>query len=214
MEEEIKEINPASKEEEELANQEIEQVNGSQAPQHEELKLSDIKELAQILNIPYLESLPEPQPPKNVVKGDFDRIVGSWARQNLTVPFGEENGTVLVATARLNNIDAFELLEACYGRPISLVAVAPEKIYETVNKIRSRLMTDKASSLESKQDEEEREDLKIDVTDAEDEDAPIIRYLNTLIFKANSQRASDIHIEPYEDKFKVRFRIDGVLYDV
>src|SRR5204862_7151849 len=79
-------------------------------------------------------------------------------------------------------------------------------------------MSDRSSSLTGGEEDAEGEDyqhqLKIDVTDAEDDDAPIIRYLNAIIFKASSERASDVHIESYEDKLKVRFRIDGVLFDV
>ncbi|MCL4147913.1 UNVERIFIED_CONTAM: hypothetical protein GTU68_002684 [Idotea baltica] len=77
-------------------------------------------------------------------------------------------------------------------------------------------MSDRESSLDSgeRTDDEISESLKIDVTDAEDDDAPIIRYVNTLIFRAATQRASDIHIEPFENTLKVRFRIDGVLHDI
>ncbi|MCL4141116.1 UNVERIFIED_CONTAM: hypothetical protein GTU68_039564 [Idotea baltica] len=77
-------------------------------------------------------------------------------------------------------------------------------------------MSDRENSLgaDDKNRKEISDSLKIDVTDDEDEDAPIIRYVNTLIFRAARQRASDIHIEPFEDALKVRFRIDGVLHDI
>ncbi|MFC6197419.1 type II secretion system ATPase GspE [Ponticaulis profundi] len=52
-----------------------------------------------------------------------------------------------------------------------------------------------------------------DLLDAED-DAPVIKLINGLIFEAVKRRASDIHIEPYEDKLSIRYRIDGVLMDV
>ncbi len=52
-----------------------------------------------------------------------------------------------------------------------------------------------------------------DLLDAED-DAPVIKLINGLIFEAVKRRASDIHIEPYEDKLSIRYRIDGVLQDV
>jgi general secretion pathway protein E len=79
-------------------------------------------------------------------------------------------------------------------------------------------MSDRSSALSESGNKDDAEDLsaqlKIDVTDSDDSDAPIIRYVNAIIFKASSERASDVHIEPYEDKLKVRFRVDGVLYDV
>lgn len=52
-----------------------------------------------------------------------------------------------------------------------------------------------------------------DLLDAED-DAPVIKLINGLIFEAVKRRASDIHIEPYEDTLSIRYRIDGVLQDV
>ncbi|MAK62224.1 MAG: type II secretion system protein GspE [Ponticaulis sp.] len=52
-----------------------------------------------------------------------------------------------------------------------------------------------------------------DLLDADD-DAPIIKLINGLIFEAVKRRASDVHIEPYEDKLSIRYRIDGVLQDV
>jgi general secretion pathway protein E len=79
-------------------------------------------------------------------------------------------------------------------------------------------MSDKSSALSESGKKDDGDEflshLKIDVTDSDDDDAPIIRYVNAIIFKASSERASDVHIEPYEDKLKVRFRVDGVLYDV
>ena len=56
---------------------------------------------------------------------------------------------------------------------------------------------------------EEPEDL-LDVTD----DAPIIRLVNSMFSQAIRDRASDIHIEPYEKEVVVRFRIDGILYNI
>lgn len=52
-----------------------------------------------------------------------------------------------------------------------------------------------------------------DLLDADD-DAPIIKLINGLIYEAVKRRASDVHIEPYEDKLSIRYRIDGVLQDV
>jgi general secretion pathway protein E len=79
-------------------------------------------------------------------------------------------------------------------------------------------MSDRSSNLGESSNKDDGEDfsnqLKIDVTDSDDDDAPIIRYVNAIIFKASSERASDVHIEPFEDRLKVRFRVDGVLYDV
>lgn len=174
--------------------------------------------LATQLGLEYLEKLPEPSPPRDLVRGDFDRIVGSWGRQVNTIPLAEDGRTIIVATAEPLRHDATDQLRLCYERPIKVVVTPPSEITKAVNAIRTSLMSDRSSALSPATAEDSTDEfdtqLKIDVTDAEDDDAPIIRYVNAIIFKANSERASDVHVEPYEEELKVRFRIDGVLFDV
>lgn len=174
--------------------------------------------VAQILGLKYIERLEDPLPPRELVRGDFDRIAGSWGRQFSTVPVSGNEERVVVATSDPLNVEALDQLRMCYKQPLEVVVTSPDEISRAINAIRTSLMSDRSSSLAQSKDDDEHADfhasLKIDVTDAEDDDAPIIRYLNAIIFKASSERASDVHIEPYEEKVKVRFRIDGVLYDI
>ena len=173
---------------------------------------------AQLLGLQYTDRLPEPSPPRNPVRGDFDRIAGSWGRQFLTVPIGGDDSVVIVATADPLNVEAIEQLRICYERPIKVIVSSPEEVTKAINSIRTSLMSDRTSNLSDSSSKDDPDDLssqlKIDVTDSDDDDAPIIRYVNAIIFKASSERASDVHIESFEDKLKVRFRVDGVLYDV
>lgn len=172
--------------------------------------------LAQFLGLTYVEKLPDPSPPRDLARGDFDRIAGSWARQFSTVPVYGNEHEVTIATSDPLNVEAIDQLRICYQRPLKIVVTTPEEITRAINSIRTSLMSDRSSALSN--DESESEDfqtqLKIDVTDAEDDDAPIIRYVNAIIFKASTERASDVHIESFEDMVKVRFRIDGVLHDI
>ncbi|MBX7145185.1 MAG: type II secretion system ATPase GspE [Oligoflexia bacterium] len=176
-----------------------------------------LRQLAKDLSLPFAERLSEPNPPRDLVRGDFDRIVGSWGRAFSLVPIAGNEHEVIVATSDPLNIQGVDLLRLCYGRQITVVVTSEDEVTRAINAIRTSLMSDRSSSLQSdKESQEESLDtqLKIDVTDAEDDDAPIIRYVNAIIFKASSERASDVHVEPYEDKVKVRFRIDGVLHDI
>lgn len=175
-------------------------------------------ELAHALGLQYVEQLPDPKPPRDLVVGDFDRIAGSWGRQFSVVPIGEHEGTIIVATSDPYQMEAFDQLQLCYQKPLTIVVTTPEEVQRAINTIRTHLMSDRSSALTSDEKKGSGDDLdvalKIDVTDAEDDDAPIIRYVNAIIFKANSERASDVHVEPFEEIVKVRFRIDGVLYDI
>lgn len=180
-------------------------------------QVAQLKELASMLNLEYREHLQSVAPPRELVHGEFSRILGSWGKQFKMVPFLEEGGAIQVATSDPLNIHAIDTLRFCYGKPINLVVTSEEEITRAINSVRTSLMSDRESGLDTENTEGSDEisnTLKIDVTDAEDDDAPIIRYVNTLIFRAASQRASDIHIEPFEDELKVRFRIDGVLHDI
>lgn len=184
-------------------------------PQSE--RAQTLPDIAALLSLPFVEHLDEPNPPRDLVRGDFSRIAGSWGRHHLTVPIGGDDTHVLVATAAPLNYEALDQLAICYQRPLRVVVTSEEEIGRVINSIRTRLMSDRTSTLESEQQEDEesfQHQLKIDVTDAEDDDAPIMRYVNAIIFKASSERASDVHVEPFENSLNVRFRIDGVLYDV
>ena len=180
--------------------------------------LSHSKLVAQSLDLPYVAQLPTPNPPRDLIRGDFDRIAGSWGRQMLLVPIDGDHSHVVIATADPLNVEALEQIGMCYDRPIQIVVSSPEQITKAINSIRTSLMSDRSSSLSQSNKKGDTDDishqLKIDVTDSDDDEAPIIRYVNAIIFKASSERASDVHIEPYEDKLNVRFRVDGVLHDV
>lgn len=178
----------------------------------------DPKVTARLLGLEFREKLDAPKPPRDLKRGDFDRIVGSWGKQYSTVPIDGDERFVTVATADPLNVNAMDELRVCYGREIRPIVTSPEEISKAINAIRTNLMSNRSSALDDEDEQEGDEvfqnQLKIDVTDAEDDDAPIIRYVNSIVFKANAERASDIHIEPYETALKVRFRVDGVLSDV
>ncbi|MCB0320919.1 MAG: type II secretion system ATPase GspE, partial [Bdellovibrionales bacterium] len=178
--------------------------------------VAGLPKLASDLGLQYREKLDDPNPPQGLLFGDFDRVVGSWARQNQVIPISGENGHITVATSDPLNSEAFQQLTTIYGKPLEVIVTSPEEVTKAINAMRTRLMSDRSSALDQGDEEEDDSDLllKIDVTDAEDDDAPIMRYVNAIVFKASTERASDVHIEPFETSLNVRFRIDGVLYDV
>jgi general secretion pathway protein E len=99
---------------------------------------------------------------------------------------------------------------------VQAIAVPPQAVLEAINRLYTRM----SSSAQDVVEELEGEDLNTiaselneprDLLDLSDE-APVIRLLNSILFQAVKERASDIHIEPYEREVEVRFRIDGILY--
>lgn len=182
----------------------------------EETAIPSSQELARTLGLDFLSHLERVEPPKDLVYGDFQRLIGSWGKQFKVIPFAETDGEILLAVSDPLNTEAIDAVRFCYDRPVRVVVAPEAEIIRAINGVRTSLMSDRVNPLDAgERDKDEiSTSLKIDVTDAEDDDAPIIRYVNTLIFRAAQERASDIHIEPFEDVLKVRLRIDGVLQDV
>ncbi len=129
----------------------------------------------------------------------------NFAKQNRLVPIGYEDGSVRVAVSDPLDTFALDDLRVMLGCPIVAVVAPTETIVDAINKLYER-QEEQLSDIEKDTEQEELQDL-LDLTD----EAPIIRWVNSLFYAAVKQRASDIHIESTEKEVVVRYRIDGVL---
>ena len=86
------------------------------------------KEIAKLLGLEWVEKLGEPDPPRDLLRGDFDRIAGSWGRQYSIVPIKLENEEVLVATSNPLAVEAIDQLRLCYKFPLKIVVTTPEEV--------------------------------------------------------------------------------------
>ena len=140
-----------------------------------------------------------------------------FAKQHKVLPIGRDPHTqrVQVAMADPLAIDVLDDIGVLVGGAVDGVLAAPTPIVELINKVYGRLR--QGADLEHEKKDEEGEFAQAeelaDLLDATDE-APIIAWVNSLMFLSVKERASDIHIEPGEKDVKVRFRIDGVLREV
>ncbi len=143
----------------------------------------------------------------------------NFAKQHLVLPLSQNEQEVVVAVADPLNTFALDDVRILLGRPIRAAVASAQTILDGINRLYDRaageaeaLVDDLegTASLDSLAHElEEPEDL----LDASDE-APIIRLVNSLLFQAVKERCSDIHIEPMERDISVRFRRDGILYEI
>jgi len=137
-----------------------------------------------------------------------------FAKQHRLLAIRKENDIVTVAVADPLEVGALDDLRAQLGAEIEPVLVPPQKIIEVINEVYGRKQ-DKGGDLGSEEENEDEmgsaEEL-VDILEITDE-APIIRWVNSLLFNAVKERASDIHIEPGEKEVQVRYRIDGELYE-
>ncbi len=151
--------------------------------------------------------------PPEVIK----QIRAEDARRYKVIPvaFGETG--LIVAVSDPLDIDTIDSLSFMLQRELELVCTSPEKIREALIKYYGT--ADEAADVIQEQIGEDV-DLGLEIGDGsqlaegDEGDAPIIRMVSMLLVEAHRLGASDIHLEPLDKKFRVRFRIDGVLQEM
>ena len=107
-----------------------------------------------------------------------------------------------------------EDLRLLTGMQIEVAVSTSMRIQDAINRVYERSTANIVDKIEGQFEDNYDLEGPIDILEATENDAPVIRFVNSLLFRAVKEKASDIHIEPFEREFVVRFRIDGVLYDI
>lgn len=152
--------------------------------------------------------------------GLLGKVPINYAKKNGVLPLGSDGHTVTVAIADPSNYEPLDDLRMLFGMPVHPVVVPLEILNDAINRSYDQATTTTAQDLMIDL-EEERLDVvanelaqePLDLLDSDDA-APIIKLVNGLLSQAVKDRASDIHVEPFERELLVRFRVDGMLYDV
>ncbi len=166
--------------------------------------------LAHILNLPMIA--PADYPTEPVLE---DRISARFLKSAKALPIGETDDAVIVAMASPQDPYILEAFELACGKAIKQVVGVPSEVLSAIERLYG---SGKSALGQIVEDIEERTgtDNEDDIERLKDlaSEAPIVRLVNHLINRAIDSRASDIHIEPFENHLKVRYRIDGVLHEV
>jgi len=134
------------------------------------------------------------------------------------IPVNRSGSTLILAMSDPSNIFAIDDIKFMTGYNVEVVVASDTGIKSAIDKY-----YDQSASLADIMGDLDMEDLEViadheevDVTSLEraTEDAPVVKLVNMILSDAIKRKASDIHIEPYERTFRVRYRIDGVLYEV
>ncbi len=168
--------------------------------------------LAEQWRLPFLEDLPLARVDPTLA----GRVPIAFARKHLILPLWKENGVVAVVAADPLDVSALDDVRLLLLAPIVPQIASPEAINEAINRIYERAADSAEQAIE---DLGELSHLAEEVGEPEDllgaaEEAPVVRLVNSILFQAVQRRASDIHFEPFEREMIVRYRIDGVLYNV
>jgi general secretion pathway protein E len=168
-----------------------------------------VRDLALQLGIDYLKEIPINDISVDLVKD----IPINYAKQFEVLPFKMELDQVKILVSNPVSAKLFDDMRALFHKRITPIMVASSKIQDAINKVYEK-STAHFEGLDGLDDNDYDLDGPIDLLEAGDDDAPVIKLVNSLLFRAVKDKASDIHIEPYERDLVVRFRIDGVLYDI
>ena len=157
-----------------------------------------VSTLAQQINIPY-----DPGPEMEIDNEVAKLITEETAQRLQALPIRQEGNMLVVALTDPLNFMALDHIALKTGRPVRSVAVTSKTFQRALVKVFGIPEADENEALPTR---------VFDVSASED--SPVVRLVNTIFNQAVQYRASDIHLEPLEDRVRVRYRVDGVLMEV
>ncbi|RLB67861.1 MAG: type IV-A pilus assembly ATPase PilB, partial [Deltaproteobacteria bacterium] len=145
-------------------------------------------------------------------------IPAEVAQKYMLVPVNRAGSTLIVAMADPSNIFAIDDIKFMTGYNVEVVVAAEASVKTAIDKYydQSASFDDVMGDLDDIDLEVIDESDEVDASELEkaSEDAPVVKLVNLILTDAIKKQASDIHVEPYEKSFRVRYRIDGVLHEV
>ena len=164
--------------------------------------------LSEVLGLPLVTAKDFPEaPPANV------QMSVRFLKQYHIVPIGETETTVAMLVADPAEPYAMQAVELATGKKVELNVGFRSEIDDLIERYYGQGRSAMGAIVENLSDESTRSEDDIEHLRDLASEAPVIRLVNLVIQRAVEQRASDIHIEPFESRLKVRYRIDGVLLE-
>jgi type IV pilus assembly protein PilB len=173
-----------------------------------------LEALAETLGLPY--EVPEKD---QVDPQTFGLLPPDYIRKHLVLPLRMDGRAVVVAMTDPNNVFLLDEVKRKLKRELKVVVTTSADVNRIVEVMTQQNVDIKVDEIIKDMAEDDvqlvQEKAHDDVTDLEKmgSESPVIRFVNYLIFDALKQGASDIHIEPKEKQLKIRYRIDGILFE-
>lgn len=177
-------------------------------------RVLDEKEVLEVLSefyeFPYTLTISEREIDTELVK----TLPITFAKKFRLMPFQRKNGKVMIIMSPPIDLYALDEIRSLFGCEIEPVLAHNHTVIDTINRVYER-GKEMAEGIEDDSTGISEYDLQEpkDLLEAEDE-APIIRFVNSLLFQAVKEKASDIHLECFEKELSVRFRKDGILHEI
>jgi general secretion pathway protein E len=145
-----------------------------------------------------------------MVSPETETLSPRFLRQFRCLPMSRDDHTITLAMADPLDVETIAAVRYCTGLKINTVLAPEQEIVDAIDKYYGESAARSETDFEF-QAGEMSEDLE-HLRDMASE-APVIRLVNAIIASAVEKRASDIHLEPFEKEFRIRYRVDGVLYN-
>lgn len=150
----------------------------------------------------------------------IETVPSATARMYQCLPVAVEGGVVKIALVDPLNPAVIDELGFSLGKEVRIVVADPAQVEKLIRKFYPEdsegvgdLLKQLGADEEIAKEVVEAQGGSIDLSSLANE-APIVKFVNLVLFQAVQDRASDIHFEPFEDQFKIRYRVDGALYEM
>ena len=138
-------------------------------------------------------------------------------RDNRVLALQVRNNVLYVAISDPTNLHALDSVQFQMGMALSPIIVEDDKLGRWIDKV-IEASDSKLSSLNAGDEydlgEDSHEEPEVDLQSQEVDDAPVVKFLNKMLIDAINMGASDLHFEPYEKFYRVRYRVDGILREI
>jgi len=193
------------------------QENGALSTSLVELKVFSDAELTAFLQKEY--RLPLVDPAAMEVPPEVVRLVPpNLSRRHHLVAISLTGSTLTLAMSDPSNLVAINEVKFLTGYDVKIAVAATSSVTQAINRLydEGADYNDVLAQVENDDVELVKAEEDVDVKELEraTEDAPVVRLVNAILTSAIKRRASDIHLEPYEKMFRVRYRVDGVLEEI
>lgn len=169
-----------------------------------------VSELCHRMGILFIKEIPVSEIPVELIAN----ITINFAKKHEILPFKDEGNRILLLTTNPLNSQIIDDMRALFKKRVVPVMTTKSRLLDAINRVYEKSTAALKGLEEIEEEDYDLDEPIVDLLEAGEDDAPVIKLVNTLMFRAVKEKASDIHVEPYEKDMVVRFRIDGVLFDI
>lgn len=169
-----------------------------------------VAEVCARMGLQYIKEIPVSDIPVDLIQN----IPINFAKKHEVLPFREDADKVTILMTNPLNTRIMDDLRVLFKKRTVPLMTTKSRLLEAVNRVYEKSTAALQGLDEIEEEDYDLDEPIIDLLEAGEDDAPVIKLVNTLMFRAVKEKASDIHVEPYEKDMVVRFRIDGILFDI